>query len=195
VPDSDDAARDRFEALYDRHYPAIFRYAARRTDTEAARDIAAETFLTAWRLLDRVPFREPLPWLYATARRCLANEVRRQNSRERLDARIRAEAGRGEPASPGFSEQVADRLAVLAALATLRSPDQEALRLIEWEQLDVAAAAQVMGCSAGTFKVRLHRARRRFARALDQHSSGIAKGTSGAAVASPITTVTTEVST
>ena len=57
---------------------------------------------------------------------------------------------------------MADRLAVaLAALAALRPDDQEALRLIEWEQLDVAAAAQVMGCSAATFRVRLHRARRR----------------------------------
>jgi len=63
---------------------------------------------------------------------------------------------------------VTARLAVLAALAALRPSDQEALRLIEWEQLDVAAAAQVMGCSAATFRVRLHRARRRFARALGQ---------------------------
>jgi RNA polymerase sigma-70 factor, ECF subfamily len=63
---------------------------------------------------------------------------------------------------------VAERLAVLAALATLRPDDQEALRLTEWEQLDIAAAAQVMGCSAATFRVRLHRARRRFAGALGQ---------------------------
>ena len=69
MPDSDDAARDRFAALYDQHYPAVLRYAARRIGVEAARDIAAETFLTAWRLLDRVPSEQPLPWLYATALR------------------------------------------------------------------------------------------------------------------------------
>jgi RNA polymerase sigma-70 factor, ECF subfamily len=164
-----DAEHDRFKALYERHYPAVLRYAARRVGAEAARDIAAETFLTAWRRLDRVPPEPSLPWLYATARKCLANELRRRDRRERLDSRIRAEAKRGQDvAGPEPGERVADRLAVLAALAALRPGDQEALRLIEWEQLDVAAAAQVMGCSAATFRVRLHRARRRLARELGQ---------------------------
>ena len=57
---------------------------------------------------------------------------------------------------------------MLAALASLRPNDQEALRLIAWEQLDAAAAAQAMGCSTAAFRVRLHRARHRLARALDQ---------------------------
>ena len=160
-----DPEHDRFKAMYDAHYPAVLRYAARRVGAEAARDIAAETFLTAWRRLDRVPADQALPWLYATARKCLANELRRRDRREQLDSRIRAEATRGpQVAWPEPGQQVADRLAVLAALAALRPADQEALRLIEWEQLDVVAAAQVMGCSAATFRVRLHRARRRLAR-------------------------------
>ncbi len=194
MPDSDDAARDRFAALYDLHYSAVLRYAARRIDVEAARDIAAETFLTAWRLLDRVPSEQPLPWLYATARRCMANEFRRQNGRERLDARIRAEAGRGAAAGSELSERVADRLDVLAALDTLLPRDQEALRLIEWEQLDVATAARVLGCSTGTFKVRLHRARRRLARTLDQQSPGRATGASGAALSPAVIKVSREIS-
>jgi RNA polymerase sigma factor (sigma-70 family) len=169
VADRGDDEHDRFKAMYEQHYPAVLRYAARRIGAEAARDIAAETFLTAWRRLDRVPPGQSLPWLYATARKCLANELRRRDRREQLDLRIRAEAVHGQDvAGPEPSERVAERLAVLAALATLRPDDQEALRLIEWEQLDVAAAAQVMGCSAATFRVRLHRARRRFARALGQ---------------------------
>lgn len=169
MADRDDAGHDRFKAMYEQHYPAVLRYAARRVGAEAARDIAAETFLTAWRRLDRVPPAEPLPWLYATARKCLANELRRQDHRQRLDSRIRTEATRGrDAAAPEPAERVADRLAVLAALAALRPDDQEALRLIEWEQLDVSAAARVMGCSAATFRVRLHRARRRLARALGQ---------------------------
>jgi RNA polymerase sigma-70 factor, ECF subfamily len=169
VADCCDAEHGRFKAMYEQHYPAVLRYAARRVGAEAARDIVAETFLTAWRRLDRVPAGQPLPWLYATARKCLANEVRRQDTRERLDWRLRTEATRGqEVAGPESCERVADRLAVLAALASLRPDDQEVLCLIEWEQLDVCAAAQVMGCSAATFRVRLHRARRRLARAFGQ---------------------------
>jgi RNA polymerase sigma factor (sigma-70 family) len=169
VADRGDPEHDRFKAVYDQHYPAVLRYAARRVGAEAARDIAAETFLTAWRRLDRVPPGQPLPWLYATARNCLANELRRRDRRERLDSRIRAEATRGRgAAAPEPSQQVAERLAVLAALASLRPNDQEALRLIAWEQLDAATAAQAMGCSTAAFRVRLHRARHRLARALDQ---------------------------
>ena len=169
MADRGDPEHDRFKAVYDQHYPAVLRYAARRVGAEAARDIAAETFLTAWRRLDRVPAGQPLPWLYATARNCLANELRRRDRRERLDSRIRAEATRGRGvAAPEPAQQVAERLAVLAALASLRPNDQEALRLIAWEQLDAAAAARAMGCSTAAFRVRLHRARHRLARALGQ---------------------------
>jgi RNA polymerase sigma-70 factor, ECF subfamily len=185
VADRGDPEHDRFKAMYDQHYPAVLRYAARRVGAEAARDIAAETFLIAWRRLDRVPAGQPLPWLYATARKCLANELRRRDRREQLVWRMRAEATRGQDAAePEPSAWVAERLAVVAALAGLRPNDQEALRLIEWEQLDVAAAAQAMGCSAATFRVRLHRARRRFARALGQ-AGGPGGGVPGAVTPPP----------
>ena len=181
MADPDGPERERFSALYVEHYAAVLRYAARRVGAEAARDIAAETFMTAWRRLNQVPPAQPLPWLYATARNCLANELRRKDYRDRLESRIRAEATRGpQAASPELSERLADRLAVLAALATLQEKDQEALRLIEWEQLDTAAGAAALGCSTGAFKVRLHRARRRLARALDQQAAeprGSAPGT------------------
>src|ERR1700741_5014204 len=96
VADRGDPEHDRFKAMYEHHYPAVLRYAARRVGAEAARDIAAETFMTAWRRLDRVPPGQSLPWLYATARKCLANELRRRDRRERVDSRIRAEATRGQ---------------------------------------------------------------------------------------------------
>jgi RNA polymerase sigma-70 factor (ECF subfamily) len=56
---------------------------------------------------------------------------------------------------------------VLAALATLGERDREVLLLHAWDGLDNAEAATVLGCSANAFAVRLHRARRRFADALD----------------------------
>jgi RNA polymerase sigma-70 factor (ECF subfamily) len=170
VRDSDDR-RDRFRAVYEQHYPAVMRYAARRVGPDAAGDVAAETFLTAWRRLDDMPEREPLPWLYATARRCLANELRGQARSDRLSGRMRDEAGAARGRAPDcLAESVADRLDVRAALATLPAQAQEALRLTEWEQLDDATAARVAGCSTTAFKVRLHRARRRLARALAQQA-------------------------
>jgi len=53
--------------------------------------------------------------------------------------------------------------------------DREALALTEWEQLDIATAARVARCSPATFRVRLHRARRRPA-AAHEHSLTEAAG-------------------
>lgn len=63
---------EQFSDLYQGHYDAVLRYALRRTDPEAARDVAAETFLVAWRRLDVVPPDDGQvgPWLYGVASRC-----------------------------------------------------------------------------------------------------------------------------
>lgn len=62
--------RDRFEALYLACYPAVHRYALRRTDSvDDVADVIAETFLAAWRRLDDVPEGDAaVLWLYGAAR-------------------------------------------------------------------------------------------------------------------------------
>jgi RNA polymerase sigma-70 factor (ECF subfamily) len=57
---------------------------------------------------------------------------------------------------------------VLEGLAALSEPDREALILVAWDGLDNHEAATVAGCSAATFAVRVHRARRRLQRKLRQ---------------------------
>ena len=47
-----------------------------------------------------------------------------------------------------------------------RAGDREVLALIAWEELSVAEAARVLGCSAPQFSLRLFRARRRLERLL-----------------------------
>lgn len=156
--------RARFEALFTQHYAAVVRYAVRRVGADAAQEIVADTFLTAWRRRAEVP-EPPLPWLYGTARRLVANERRRRARADRLGTRVQlnARAGAGDPA-----DLVPEQLRVRAALETLAETDQEVLRLTEWEQLTPAEIGAVLGCSTGAAKVRLHRARRRFARAIAQ---------------------------
>lgn len=154
----------RFERVFAAHYAAVVKYAMRRVGTGAADEVAAETFLVAWRRLDRVPD-DPLPWLYATARRVIANEYRRRGRAARLGDRVAAEAI-PIPADPG--EFVPDGIRVHAALAGLSERDREVLRLTEWEQLTAAEASRVLGCAKASFTVRLHRARRRLARALEE---------------------------
>ena len=160
--------RQRFTQLYEQHYDAVMRYAARRTDPDTARDVVAETFLVAWRRLDTVPGRtaEAEPWLYAVARRTLANADRSQRRTDRVTARLAHQ----RPAAaqvPDPADAVTERARVEHALLALSDADQEALRLIGWEELSLASAARAMGCSRTAMAVRLHRARRRLARALE----------------------------
>jgi RNA polymerase sigma-70 factor (ECF subfamily) len=61
---------------------------------------------------------------------------------------------------------VTERARLRQALRALPDMDQEVLRLVGWEELDLAGAALAMGCSRATMAVRLHRARRRMIRAL-----------------------------
>jgi DNA-directed RNA polymerase specialized sigma24 family protein len=50
---------------------------------QSTQDVAAETFQVAWRRLEAVPF-DAAPWLYAVARRVLANERRAASRRAAL---------------------------------------------------------------------------------------------------------------
>lgn len=163
-----DDDRARFEALFNRHYGALMRYATRRLGSEQAADVVSETFLVAWRRLAELPPDDPLPWLYATARHVIGNEMRSRTRRANLLTRISDDTGTVEA---DHADAVAEQMRVRRALAQLAERDQEVLRLAAWEDLDAGAAAAVLGCSRVTYKVRLHRARRRFAAALGPESS------------------------
>jgi RNA polymerase sigma-70 factor (ECF subfamily) len=173
---------ERFSMLYRTHHGAVLRYASRRTDPDAARDVVAETFLVAWRRLQDVPLdpAQAQPWLYGVARRTLANSDRSRRRSDHLAARLR-QCGEFPSQAPDPAEAVTERARLRQALESLPESDQEALRLVGWEELDLAGAALAMGCSRSTMAVRLHRARRRMARALrtteqDDHMSAVARG-------------------
>ncbi len=136
-------------------------YSLRRARTTAdAEDAAAETWAIAWRRRESLPA-DPLPWLFATARRVLANQHRGGRRRVALLERLRsrapvmvAETRLGEPEGP-----------VTRALGQLRPDDAELLRLVAWEELDHARIALLLGISTNAVAIRLHRARARFAAA------------------------------
>jgi RNA polymerase sigma-70 factor (ECF subfamily) len=159
------ARRARFERLYDAHYAAVLAYALRRSGRTIAHDVAAETFLVAWRRLEVVPV-DAAPWLYGVARRVLANERRAEHRRTALAERMRATR------APEPVDDAVGRAGLLqAALARLPERDREALALVAWEGLSTAQAARAMGCAPTAMRVRLHRARGRLARALDDLGS------------------------
>ncbi|MQY08914.1 RNA polymerase sigma factor [Actinomadura macrotermitis] len=160
MPDPDGG----FTRLWDEHYDDVLRYAARRIDHETARDIAAETFLIAWRRRGDIPPDHPFPWLLNVARNVLANETRSHHRRTRLWDRLRGDGA--HPPAADVASGLAEGGRIAAGLSRLSARDREVLQLVGWDDLDARAAATVMGCSVKTFSVRLHRARRRLTAAL-----------------------------
>lgn len=149
-----------FAALYERHYGAVHAYAARRVGLDAADEVAAETFLVAWRRFDAMPRTRPLPWLYGVAR----NVVLRHLDRTRRETLAQEAVAHERP--PGLGLDDPDDQALWDAWSRLRPSDREVLALIAWEEMTVAEAASVLGCPAAQFSVRLFRARRRLERLL-----------------------------
>jgi RNA polymerase sigma-70 factor, ECF subfamily len=159
----DDESRDRFRALYESNYAAILGYALRRAPRDEAADVVADVFLTAWRRLADVPRGdEARLWLYGTVRRVLANRTRSERRRSRLSARLLREGlGARSLEAPQHSGAVA------AAFERVRPEDRELLCLVAWEGLAPEEAARILGCSSNAVRIRLHRARRRFAEELE----------------------------
>ena len=66
----------RFEQIYIENRDAVAEYVRRRASPAVVDDVVSETFLVCLRKIDRVPDK-PLPWLYAVARKTLANHRRK----------------------------------------------------------------------------------------------------------------------
>jgi RNA polymerase sigma factor (sigma-70 family) len=168
-----DGRRRRFEEIYAACHDPVFGYVMRRTeDGHDAADVLAETFLIAWRRLDDVPAGDGArPWLYGVARRVLANHRRGERRRTALGDRLRGEL---EAAAPPADHHEPSS-AVAAAFRGLSDDDRELLSLVGWEGLNAGQIAAVLGCSRNAVRIRLHRARRRFARELAARGAGEAR--------------------
>jgi RNA polymerase sigma-70 factor, ECF subfamily len=164
------AARARqFEAIFNACYPRVLGYAIRRTDDRgAAEDAVSEAFLVAWRRLDDVPGEgeDALPWLLGVARKVLSNQRRAAGRRAPDGPIVPLEAVADPDPGAAVADRVADREAFAAAFASLSAGDREVLALVSWDGLAPREAATVIGTSAATFSLRLHRARKRLMKEL-----------------------------
>jgi RNA polymerase sigma-70 factor (ECF subfamily) len=151
------ADHDRLTDLWDRHADQVYAYARRRVGADDAPDVVAEVFAVAVAHPGKVPD-DALPWLYRTAWNVISN-LWRADQRRRRPVPVFGDVD-------DVGAEVAERAALLDALAGLSDADREALMLTAWEGLDGRRAAAAAGCSAATFAVRVHRARARFERAL-----------------------------
>ncbi|WP_329091865.1 MULTISPECIES: RNA polymerase sigma factor [unclassified Streptosporangium] len=158
--------RSRFEAVYRRTHEQILGYAVRRCSSpEDAADVVAETYVIAWRRITELPDGEGGKlWLYGVARRVLANHRRSERRRLTRHTELTAEIEHLYTAPSHHGEQHG----VDEAMGMLSDGDRELLALALWEELDPGEIATVLDCSRNAARIRLHRARRRFAKALEK---------------------------
>ena len=155
-------ARDQaaFTALYRRRQGAVYRFALRMTGSEAAaEDVTQEVFLTLLRNGREFSVSRGTvgAWLMGIARNLSLRAVE-------SGARMACAEEAGEPA--GESSHPADGMerretaeAVRRAVLALPPHYREVVALCELEEMSYLEAAAVLGCSVGTVRSRLHRAR------------------------------------
>lgn len=160
----------KFGEIYDAFYSRIFGYAFRRTaNYDAAKDIAAETFLKAYASIGKFRWRNisVLHWLYRIA----TNELNKYfNSHEYMPeslSRIHEEYGlditdysNAETERMQLEEEL-DRhreyVRVNAMLKTLDTKYQDVISLRFFEQKSIKEIATILGKREGTIKSLLSR--------------------------------------
>jgi RNA polymerase sigma-70 factor (ECF subfamily) len=167
---------DAFGTLVQRYQKRIYRIALHLLrDAADAEDVTQEAFVHAFAALDRFDGRsQPFTWMYRIAVNLSLNAIRARRSRRRAgaldDPRIEELMANGprapeDPQTAAAERELAGTLceAIDALTDTLRTT----LVLIVVDGLSHAEAAEVLGCPEGTIAWRIHEARRKIRKHLD----------------------------
>ena len=153
----------RFDEVFDAYFAEIHRYAARRLGPDAAGDVAAQTFLEAFRQRrgydpERAGVRT---WLYGIATKVIGRHQRAERRALRALARLGPDRD-----LPGHAERVDSQVSaaglrgeLAGAIAGLPPGQRDVLLLVALADLSHEEVAVALGISYGTVGSRLYRAR------------------------------------
>lgn len=165
-------APDEFGEIIRRHQAQVFAILHRyERDFQKLEDLAQETFVKAWRFLDRYDGRAPFHhWLSKIALRVALDHLRRQK-------RVRAEIAMDELGGDALdwlrnpdeerdlgAQQAAELLG--AAMRELSPEDRQVITLMEIEGRSVKEVCELTDASNAAVRVRAFRARARLKKAL-----------------------------
>lgn len=162
-----------FAALVTRYKAPLYGYVRRYVgNADDAYDLLQQTFLSAWRALDRYDARLPLiGWLRAIARNKCRDHARKTKVMRLLmiadwsEAEARVADARPNPEETWIEEE--GLRAIAAAIAALPRALKEPLLLTVFEGLGHIEAGRELGITAKAVETRVARARRKLARSLD----------------------------
>ncbi|WP_329090134.1 MULTISPECIES: RNA polymerase sigma factor [unclassified Streptosporangium] len=161
---------ERFGTVFDAYYEEIRRYIGRRLDLDIAEDLAAETFLIAFRQRGRFDAARGgvRPWLYGIATNLIGRHRRSELRRYRALARTGP-----PPDDEGHDERVVDRVAagvtvarLSEALAGLSKGERDVVLLVAYGGLTYDEVAEALKVANGTVASRLSRARTKLHKSL-----------------------------
>lgn len=160
------APEERVGALFDAHYPRLYRLARRLSRSQDdALDLVQDTFVRAAGTVSRIPT-EPdaeAAWLVRVLVNLQRDAWRRAQVRAAHDSRDPAPLGTGHP-EPALVASVM----VWRALGTLPPRRRAVVVMHEIEGLPVRSVATLLGVSAVTVRWHLFRARAELSALLDQ---------------------------
>jgi RNA polymerase sigma-70 factor (ECF subfamily) len=166
---------DAFRALVERHSRSIFRLAYRMTGNEHdAEDVVQETFLRAYRRLNRFESRSDFgTWLYRIAINCALDLTRgRRKHQEHHDStqqeesvELRTLAAKDPPQDRlVFGVEVQQKVA--SALAEMSCNERAAFVLRHYQELSIQEVARALGLRTSATKHSIFRAVRKLRRQL-----------------------------
>ena len=161
---------DGFRQLVEKHSRSVFRLAYRMTGNEQdAEDIVQETFLRAYRQLNRYESRSSFgTWLYRIAANCSLDLIRsRKHNRNRDDAEVLQTVPASDPGPDrlALSGEVQQR--VTAAMGELSQQERTAFVLRHFEGLSIEEISAMLGVNGNAAKHSIFRAVQKLRKALD----------------------------
>ncbi len=141
--------------LYQRRvYTVIYRFVRNHHEAD---DLAQETFIRAFKAIDRFDLRYPFsPWIYRIAVNLTLNHLKKRRL-PMVDAEVEDKPAHGNPVS--LTEQDATRKKIHQAIARLPIKLRQVLVLRVYEDWPYSQIADVLDIPVGTVMSRLARAR------------------------------------
>jgi RNA polymerase sigma-70 factor (ECF subfamily) len=154
--------------LFERHHVGLFNFFLRLTgNRQLSEDLVQEAFIRI--LKYRKTFRQPgefRPWLYKLARNAVAAHFRK-HGRDHLPPGEPEERVCESPLALDQLERAENARQLRAALMLLPFERREVLLLSRFGELRYDEIAELLGCSVGAVKLRVHRAVRQLRQVFD----------------------------
>lgn len=153
-----------FAHLVTRHYRRVYRLIVRRIGVDDAEDVVQETFLTAFRILNRFDTdkESALPWLYGIATNAVGDWMRQQKRHQRIYLALAPDPPSDSHESAVVRRVDAARTGALFNKILSRMPerDREPFLLHALTDLSYPEIGEALGAPSGTIGSRIARVRR-----------------------------------